>query len=46
MLLALRRTQPGRQVRIEYSVGHGVFVRLPGVRMSPEDVAQTERVMR
>ena len=46
MLLALRRTQPGRQVRIEYSVGHGVFVRLPGVALTPEQVAQTEQVMR
>ena len=46
MLLALRRTQPGRQVRIEYSVGHGVFVRLPGAALTPEQVAQTERTMR
>ena len=29
MLLAARRLFPGEQVRIEYSAGQGVFVRLP-----------------
>ena len=31
MLLALRHLYPYQQVRIEYSVGYGVFVRLPGI---------------
>ena len=31
MLLALRHLYPYQRVRIEYSVGYGVFVRLPGV---------------
>ena len=30
MLLALRHLYPYQQVRIEYSVGYGVFIRLPG----------------
>ena len=30
MLLALRRLYPRQQVRMEYSVGQGVYVRLPG----------------
>lgn len=33
MLLAVRRLLPGQQVRIEYSIGHGVFVRLPGAQV-------------
>lgn len=33
MLLAVRRNYPGQQVRIEYSIGHGVFVRLPGMKV-------------
>jgi len=34
LLLALERLYPGQQVRIEYSAGHGVFVRLPGVEFT------------
>lgn len=34
MLLAVRRLYPGEQVRIEYSAGHGVFVRLPRLSLS------------
>lgn len=45
MLLALRRLYPGQQVRIEYSVGHGVFVRLPHLLMTEAMVRNTEQVM-
>ncbi len=45
MLLAARRLFPGEQVRIEYSAGQGVFVRLPGLTLSPELVAQLEAEM-
>jgi len=46
MLLALREMYPGRQVRIEYSVGHGVFVRLPGVTLDEDELARLETIMR
>lgn len=46
MLLALRRLYPGQQVRIEYSVGQGVFVRLPGVQMDEARLGELERLMR
>ena len=46
MLLALRRMYPGRQVRIEYSVGHGVYVRLPGLTLGAEEIAALEQAMR
>lgn len=45
LLLALRRLYPGEQVRIEYSAGYGVFVRLPGVAMSEAMVAEVEAEM-
>ncbi len=45
MLLALRRLYPGQQVRIEYSVGHGVFVRLPHLTLSDEMVREIGRTM-
>ena len=46
MLLALRRLYPAQQVRIEFSAGHGVFVRLPGIALSREAIAAIEREMR
>lgn len=46
MLLALRRLYPGQQVRIEFSVGHGVFVRLPGLALSQEAIKAIEQEMR
>ena len=46
MLLALREMFPGQQVRIEYSVAHGVFVRLPGMTLGEEDLQRLETVMR
>lgn len=46
MLLALRRLYPGQQVRIEYSVGYGVFVRLPGKELDEAQLAALEAEMR
>lgn len=46
MLLAVRRLFPGEQVRIEYSAGQGVFVRLPHLTLSPGMVMQLEEEMR
>lgn len=46
LLLALRRLYPGEQVRIEYSVGHGVLVRLPRLAMSEGMVRDVEAEMR
>lgn len=45
MLLAVRRLFPREQVRIEYSAGQGVFVRLPGLTLTPELIAQIEAEM-
>ena len=46
MLLALRHLYPYRQVRIEYSVGYGVFVRLPGISLHRQDIVRIENEMR
>ena len=46
MLLALRHLYPYRQVRIEYSVGYGVFVRLPGINLHRQDIVRIENEMR
>lgn len=46
LLLALRQLYPRQQVRIEYSIGHGVFVRLPGTPLSEGDLAAIEQQMR
>lgn len=44
LLLAAGRLFPGQQVRVEYSVGHGVFLRLPGLKeASPADTARALR---
>jgi len=45
MLLALRHLYPYQQVRIEYSVGYGVFVRLPGVELHRQDIVRIENEM-
>lgn len=45
LLLALRQLFPGQQVRIEYSIGHGVFVRLPGVMLAEGDLDRIRREM-
>ena len=46
MLLALRHLYPYQQVRIEYSVGYGVFVHLPGVDLHRQDIVRLENEMR
>ena len=46
MLLALRHLYPYQRVRIEYSVGYGVFVRLPGKELHRKDIVQLENEMR
>ena len=46
MLLALRHLYPYQQVRIEYSVGYGVFVRLPGIDLHRQDIVRIENEMR
>lgn len=46
LLLALRHLFPGRQVRIEYSIGHGVYVRLPGVALAASDIHAVGAQMR
>ena len=46
MLLALRHLFPYEQVRIEYSVGYGVFVRLPGRTLHRQDIVRIENEMR
>ena len=46
MLLALRHLFPYEQVRIEYSVGYGVFVRLPGRDLHRQDIVKIENEMR
>ena len=45
MLLALRHLFPYQQVRIEYSVGYGVFVRLPGIELHRDDIVRIENEM-
>ena len=45
MLLALRHLYPYQQVRIEYSVGYGVFVRLPGIELHRQDNVRIENEM-
>ena len=37
-LLAFRRLMPGQRVRIEYSVGGGVYLHTPGRELTSEDV--------
>ena len=46
MLLALKHLYPFAQVRIEYSVGYGVFVRLPGIDLHRQDIVRIENEMR
>ena len=46
MLLALHHLYPFQQVRIEYSVGYGVFVRLPGLELHRQDIVRIENEMR
>ena len=46
LLLALKHLFPYQQVRIEYSVGYGVFVRLPGRELHRQDIVKIENEMR
>ena len=46
LLLAFRRLMPGQPVRIEYSVGGGVFLHTPGHELTAEDVSAVEAEMR
>ena len=46
MLLALKHLYPYQQVRIEYSVGYGVFVRLPAIDLHRQDIVRIENEMR
>lgn len=45
-LLAFRRLMPQRRVRIEYSVGGGVFLHTPGYELTAEDASAIEKEMR
>ncbi len=45
-LLAFRRLMPERRVRIEYSVGGGVFLHTPGYELTAADAAAIEAEMR
>ena len=45
-LLAFRRLMPGQAVRIEYSVGGGVFLHTPGHELTAEEVTAVEAEMR
>ena len=46
LLLALKHLFPYEQVRIEYSVGYGVFVRMPGRMLHRQDIVKIENEMR
>ncbi len=46
LLLAIRNLMPGQRVRIEYSVGGGVLLRLPGRDTTDEDAQKIEAEMR
>ena len=45
LLIAARRLYPCQRVRIEYSVDHGFYVRLPGHDLTAEEVAALETEM-
>ena len=46
MLLALNDLFPGQQVRIEHSLGYGIYVILPGKTLSQEDIQSIDGKMR
>ena len=46
LLLAFRHLMPGQQVRIEYSVGGGVFLHTPGHELTAAEVCAVEEEMR
>lgn len=46
MLLAMRNLFPGKQVRVEHSIGYGVYLRLLDHALEQKDVALIEQEMR
>ena len=46
LLLAVKRVLPERDVRIEHSIGHGVYMRLLDMDLDRETVAAIEKEMR
>lgn len=46
MLLAVKRCFPGEQVRIEHSIGNGIYIILKNRRLYPHDVITIENTMR
>lgn len=46
MLMALNDLFPGQQVRIEHSLGYGIYVILPGKTLQHEDILAIEGKMR
>ena len=45
VLLAFRRLMPGQRVRIEYSVGGGIFLHTPGRELTAEDAEALQAEM-
>jgi len=45
MLLAMRRVFPGERVRIEHSIGYGVYLRLLNRALTDEDILAIEKEM-
>ncbi len=46
LLIAARRLFPDYHVRIEHSIGQGLYIELEGMRLSPGDVESLEMMMR
>ncbi len=46
MLMAMKKVFPDSQVRIEHSIGYGVYLRLMDRSLTEEDVARVENEMR
>ncbi|MBQ8080519.1 MAG: nucleoside kinase [Clostridia bacterium] len=46
LLLAARRVLPDQRVRMEHSLGHGVYVTTPGHEITQEELALLENAMR
>lgn len=45
MLLAVKRVLPGRHLRIEHSIGHGIYVRLLEEELTEENVQRIQEKM-
>lgn len=46
LLLAMRKVLPGQRVRLEYSVGGGVFLRTPGHDLTEQETRRVAETMR